>query len=331
MGVSTIIIIGAAAVGFFISATIANKKRKKQKLICPVGYRCDTVIQSSYAKFLGIPLEFLGMTYYGGIALGYIALQLIQELLPTQLPAILLGFSIAAFFFSCYLLFVQAVQLREWCTWCIASAFCSTVILIVALTVAFSAAPAFLISIKPLLLGGHLLGVALGLGAATVSDLFFFRFLKDYKISHFEASVLRSLSDVIWFGLGLLVLTGLGLFLTAPDAYLASAKFITKMIIVGVIIVNGAFLNLYITPLLTAISFQKKHKHHDGELGRIRHHAFAMGAISAVSWYSAFVLGMFRSIPFTVYQALALYLAALVFGIVVSQMTLRSYMRRAGE
>ncbi|PIR05032.1 MAG: hypothetical protein COV57_01380 [Candidatus Liptonbacteria bacterium CG11_big_fil_rev_8_21_14_0_20_35_14] len=168
---------------------------------------------------------------------------------------------------------------------------------------------------KFIFLALHLLAMALGLGGATISDIMFFRFLRDLKISHFESSVLKTLSMIIWVGLGLAYISGIGLFLADPERLLESSKFLLKILVVLVITINGLFLNFYISPKLMKISFGKRHKHRDGELHYERKLAFAMGAISITSWYSAFVLGMMRGLPYSFLELLAGYLGLLLIAV----------------
>ena len=143
----------------------------------------------------------------------------------------------------------------------------------------------------------HILGVSLGVGGATITDLFFFKFLRDFKISSWESRVMNTMSGIIWVALAVLVISGGLLYIEDIDKFNNSSKFLTKMIIVGVIIVNGIILNVFVAPKMKEVSFHKKHEHHPGELHHLRKIAFALGAISITSWYSAFILGMFRSLP----------------------------------
>lgn len=177
----------------------------------------------------------------------------------------------------------------------------------------------FLGSARPFILIGHLIGLAMGVGGATVSDFLFFRFLKDLKISHAEAGVLNLVSKVIWVGLILLIISGIGLYLPEAERLNQSSKFLTKMIVVAVVLVNGIALNLIVAPKLKKISFEKKHEHVPGELRRLRRIAFALGAVSFVSWYSALLLGALRGLPYSFPTVLAAYLAVLFAGIVGSQ------------
>src|SRR3989338_1491242 len=92
----------------------------------------------------------------------------------------------------------------------------------------------------------HLIAAAIGLGGATITDVFFFRFLKDFKISEMEFGILKVLSQVIWFALALVIITGIGLYLPASERLLVSSKFLVKMVVVAVIVANGVILNLLI-------------------------------------------------------------------------------------
>jgi hypothetical protein len=161
--------------------------------------------------------------------------------------------------------------------------------------------------------------MALGLGGATISDVMFFKFLKDLKISESESQVLGTLSQVIWFGLAVAIITGIGLFLPGTERLLGSAKFLVKMIVVGVITINGAVLNLLIAPNLVKISFGAPHDHHTGELRHIRRLSFALGAVSIISWYTAFILGLLRRSPADFVTLFGIYLVLLVGGVVTSQ------------
>lgn len=177
----------------------------------------------------------------------------------------------------------------------------------------------FLVEYHRLILGAHLVGVALGLGGATITDILFFKFIKNKKISPFESKVLKTLSQVIWFALGILILSGVGLYLPYADRLNGSPKFLVKMIAVAVIILNGLVLNFVISPKISKISSS----------ALFRRLAFASGAISIVSWYSAFILGMMRSKIFSFGELLGIYIALLTLAVAGSQIFERRLARRA--
>ncbi|MFY9462098.1 MAG: vitamin K epoxide reductase family protein [Candidatus Sungiibacteriota bacterium] len=326
-----IILIFAAFGGFLLAFYIRHKKQAREKMVCPLDSDCDAVIYSEYSKFFGIPVEILGLFYYGLVAVGY-ALFLVLPALATPFAVFsILALTTAAFLFSLYLTFIQAFALKQWCTWCLMSAGICTVIFATALTISEFGFIALLGRYHDLIVIGHFLGVALGLGGATITDIFFFKFLKDFRISEQEAGVMHTLSQIIWFALAILVLTGIGLYLPEAEELNQSAKFLVKMIVVAVIIINGAFLNLLVAPKLVKISFGEKHKHQPGELHYERKIAFAFGAVSMVSWYSAFILGILRKIPFDFSSLLLMYLLFLGGAIVASQFTERFFVKRANS
>lgn len=167
-------------------------------------------------------------------------------------------------------------------------------------------------------LGLHLVGIILGFGAALMADIFFFKFLKDKVITNDEVKILKTFSKIIWAGLTLIVLSGLLLFLSDPNGYLNSSKFLVKMTVVLVIIVNGLILNFAVTPKLTSINFVAK-PNEDEKMRRIRRLAFATGAVSATSWWTAFILGVMQSSPAPSHVLLGIYLLILAGAIIGSQ------------
>ncbi len=283
----------AGFAGFMLSFFIRHKKKKGEHFVCPVNFDCDAVVKGEYSKFLGLPVELIGMAYYGLVTLSYLFFVSFPYLISDLIVFLVLGTTIGALLFSFYLTFIQAFLIKEWCTWCLASAGLCVIIFFYAL---FGSEFGFIYLLReyrqPIVIF-HAIGAALGLGGATVADILFFKFLKDFRIAEWEADVLKKLSQIIWFALAVLVITGIGLYLPNADILNQTPKFLVKVIIVGIIILNGAFLNLYISPRLVKISFGEKHPHEKGELKKERQLAFAMGAISIVSWYSAFILGMY--------------------------------------
>ena len=324
-----IILIFAAFGGFLLAFYIRHKKGSHEKMTCPLNSDCDAVIYSEYSRFFGIPVEILGLLYYGLIMTSYMLFLVAPALALPLIEFGILALTTAAFLFTLYLTFIQAFALKQWCAWCLMSAGLCAVIFATALSISEISFIAFLGHYHEFIVIGHFLGVALGLGGATITDIFFFKFLKDFRISEWEVDVMRTLSQVIWFALALLVLTGLGLYLPEAQELNQSAKFLVKMIVVAVIIVNGALLNLLIAPKLVKISFGEKHEHQPGELHHERKIAFALGAISIVSWYSAFILGMLRKLQIEFLSLLLIYLIILSVAIVGSQLMERFFIKRA--
>ena len=172
----------------------------------------------------------------------------------------------------------------------------------------------------------HLAAVAVGVGGATITDIFFFRFLRNLRISNGEAKTLRVLSGIIWIAIIFVILSGVALYASDPARYNQAPKFLAKMVIVCVILANGLLLNLYISPRLSEIKFEKEtHR----ELRRFRKIAFASGAISLTSWYAALVLGALRNLSVDLAMILGVYLALLTGAIIFSQITESRYAKQA--
>lgn len=163
----------------------------------------------------------------------------------------------------------------------------------------------------------HVLSVIVGMGAALVSDILFNVYIHNKKISKGENRTLAILSDIVWVSLCFIVASGIALFLSDPITYGYSVKFLIKMTIVGVIIVNGYLFWHLIHPSLEKINFTDVNIHH--KYVKLRKVSFILGAISLVSWLSAFVLGMLGHMPLSYLEAIVGYVAICFGGILFSQ------------
>lgn len=182
------------------------------------------------------------------------------------------------------------------------------------------------ISLYSVLLLVHLFGIILGAGGAFVSDGIFFTALKDRIISGDELRILKAGSHFIWFGIILLVISGTGLFLQDIERLSTSAKFISKMTVVLVIVANGVIFHLVHIPFI--------HGHLGKPLATKRKPAkaflipfvLASGVVSMVSWTATIVLGSLRSIPISYGGFLAVYSGAIAVGILTTPFLFHSYL-----
>lgn len=182
---------------------------------------------------------------------------------------------------------------------------------------------AFFIAYKPIFVILHALAAAAGLGAVLVTDTLFFRFLKDFKISAKEDDTMRTISRVVWVVIMLLFATGFALFMSEPAGYLAKSKFVVKLVIFTVIVVNGAVLHAVVAPALRRIPFGPQIAPVGPRTRILRTLAFASGAVSMVSWVSVFILGSVRSIPVGTGTGLAAYAGLVAFAVAGSQVYAR--------
>lgn len=163
----------------------------------------------------------------------------------------------------------------------------------------------------------HVFSVIFGMGAALVSDVLFNNFLADYKINKTENRVLGVLSKVIWVSLFAIMFSGIAIFLSNPEKYMNSSKFLVKIFIVCMIIINGYLFQRFIHPALSKFKFSDNNLHH--KYVKLRKLSFALGAVSFISWMLAFILGSVNFVPFSFYQAVFIYFGMLMCGIGASQ------------
>ncbi|MBP7831821.1 MAG: hypothetical protein KA028_02265 [Candidatus Pacebacteria bacterium] len=157
----------------------------------------------------------------------------------------------------------------------------------------------------------HALAAAAGLGTVLLTDYLLISFIKSGRISEQQVSVMKRVSKFIWIALVALILSGVYLALTKAGLG-HSSKFLVKVVAVGVLTINGVFLNVFITPRMTKIAFKAGVEQAGDEPDKIRKIAMAAGGISAFSWVIAFLLGKFKAIPASFGEGLAIYLGVLV-------------------
>ena len=125
-----LLIVFVAFGGFLIAFYIQHKKRNNEVLVCPLESNCEAVIHSRYSRFLGLPLEFLGMGYYILVAVSHALFLIFPAFHQEQSVKAIMVVSVIATLFSLYLTYIQVAKLKEWCTWCLVSAlFCAIIFL----------------------------------------------------------------------------------------------------------------------------------------------------------------------------------------------------------
>lgn len=311
-----VFIISASLSGFLVASYIFYKKHFGKELVCPVGSSCNQVIYSPYSKFFGIHLEYLGMAYYATIFASYLGYIIAPGAFGELFRFGVLALTGGAFLFSLYLLFVQGFILKQWCMWCLLSSVLSITIFIVSIG-SFSIADPIIASLIPTLLVTHFFGFAFGVGGITIVTFLFFKFLKDYKISDTELNTLRTISEIIWFALALVIITQFALYV--PNEYVLnqSEQFLTKIIAIGVTVLCGAALSLVLSPYVNAISFEEGAKN-SATFSRLRKLVFSISAVSFTSWYTAFALTILPDSGQGSYNYLWMYLGGVIVVIFAS-------------
>jgi hypothetical protein len=152
----------------------------------------------------------------------------------------------------------------------------------------------------------HVFGAILGAGGAFASDAMFFSSVKDGKFTSEELRFMKLGSRLVWSGIVLLVVSGILLVSMDPTGYLASDKFLAKLTIVIVIVINGIiFHTLHIPHLKKNLGIVFRESPTFIKRAPL---ILASGALSMVSWISTVILGMIKVFPYTYSQIMGMYL-----------------------
>lgn len=107
-------------IGLLISGYLSFTKLTQVPIACTEGetVNCDLVQSSIYAKFMGIPVAYLG--FVGYLLIGALLLfEERNEFLEENARLILFVIGLVGWLFSMWLVYVQAVILGSYCLWCL--------------------------------------------------------------------------------------------------------------------------------------------------------------------------------------------------------------------
>ena len=138
----------------------------------------------------------------------------------------------------------------------------------------------------------HIIGTALGVGGATLAEIFYLRASRDGVIDIEEAGFLKTTYRVLRVGMLLLVLSGFGylilLRIAGPIAPLYSPRLWAKLTITMILLAG-------------VIAWQAK-----------KVPMWLGSPISLVSWYAALILGTWRGLEASYLTMMAWYVIAIV-------------------
>jgi len=312
-----IIIIFFCFAGLWLSSHIFFKKREKKPMVCPLHANCEAVIFSQFSTFFGIPLEILGLIYYTLTGISYAIFLVWPETMLSTFVFLTLIATTFAFVFSIYLTFIQAFALRNWCTWCLTSAGFCTVIFIATILSATTPLAVILADHLMVITSVKTFALALGAGSITTYSVLYLKFLKDLKISQLENDILKTISQITWLAIFLIILTTIGLW---PNLDLTPNPewFLVGLVVVMILTINEAILNLLVAPKLIDISFNRKEAHPGNTSHKLRQLSFIISLSSVFSWY--FVLITYNlmaviNLPF--YLLLSIYAGLILIAFVL--------------
>lgn len=167
----------------------------------------------------------------------------------------------------------------------------------------------------------HVVGSVIGVGTVTINDLQFTRAIgdRDLGIAYLKSAKIYSL--IIVGALLLLIASGF-YFMYAKPVLWGSEKILTKMALVGILTINGTFMNLKLRPKLlklTGDDWAKKSK----KLKNVASFGAPFGTIATVSWYYVLFLGAVGRQPWHIGQIVFVYVVLLAVGFVFTNLILR--------
>lgn len=146
----------------------------------------------------------------------------------------------------------------------------------------------------------HLLGLVIGLGSVTTLDFYLLKFLRGDTVTRSDAQLVHLVSLLAAAGLAALWVSGIGFMTLAwfnNPALFDSPKVQAKLLIVGVLTINGAILHFKVLPQVArAVGRPLFCKQGSTRSDRIMMRV--CGAVSAASWWTPFFLGTVRELNY---------------------------------
>lgn len=323
------IIIALSCIGFAIAAFIHSKTKTQEVLVCPLDTDCDTVVHSRHARLLGVPVTVWGMIYYGITLLGSLFLLSVPMLQFPGIPFLLMVASMIAFFFSLYLTAIQAFVLRQWCSWCLVSAGTALLIFIIAILRLDGMLLVLLAHFRILMFMAYLFGLMMGVGGSIVYTVLFFKFLRDYRLSDVEKETLDGVAQVVTIGLGLVLVTGLGLFIPLAAWYTMNPEFMIALIAGAVLAIQTIMVKTDIVHRLSAV-YESNIIPVDADHAYMRKLSYALGAVGLVSWITLAIVS-FVNLNWSFIGLLSAYCIVVTIAVVWSQFAEYSLYKRSLE
>ncbi len=160
----------------------------------------------------------------------------------------------------------------------------------------------------------HLIGLAFGVGGVTSSHFYLHHVMEEPAAAQIYAKILPKISLPIWFGVYLLGISGLGLFLEQPEVYANSGKFLAQMVMVAVLLASGLYLSGPVTKKVSALS-QRDWGERSERFYQAMKIAIPGGVVSMASWLGALILGAVGPQDWSMGQILSVYFYMILVGV----------------
>lgn len=167
----------------------------------------------------------------------------------------------------------------------------------------------------------HVIGAVIGVGTVTVNDLQYFRAIGDRELGVAYQKSVKFYGNLIKGGLGLLIISGLFFMFSKPVLW-GSEKILTKLVLVGLLAINGFVINFVFEPKLA----QFKADDWSGKSLLLKKMVFTrlpFDIISIVSWYAVLFLGAVGRQPWNAVQIILGYIVALAVFFIIGRGIMR--------
>ncbi len=158
----------------------------------------------------------------------------------------------------------------------------------------------------------HIIGVTMGVGATNVADYFHIKGMFDHKLEKKLMHTHERITEMIYIGLFVLLLTGSAMLYLRPGL-LSSSLFQLKLALVAIVFLNGQILVNKVSPRIRK-DIKKGHPVEDDKSIDIISSTF--GTISIVTWYSILILSLTKGLGYTVSQFVLVYVSVLILAFI---------------
>ena len=159
----------------------------------------------------------------------------------------------------------------------------------------------------------HVLGVIVAVGSATIVDYLHLIGIRKKKLEKGLVNIYPHITTMINISLGIIYLSGTFLVVQNP-ALLSSPLFITKMVLVIIVTINGLYLQRSVSPELDKCVLKGANYCTTSVLTR----SALCGSISIVTWYSIVILSLTKNLQYTASQFTLTYFIVLILVIIIA-------------
>ena len=115
--------------GIIDTSYLLYQHYKKKPLVCPMDHDCSVVTESKWSKVFFVRNEILGLSFYLLILIS-LTFSVLFPIFSSKIYLFLFIFSIIGIAFSIFLVYLQVYKIRDYCFYCLISAFLTLLIFI---------------------------------------------------------------------------------------------------------------------------------------------------------------------------------------------------------